>query len=311
MAAGGQAATGDWWSSGAAPASCCVVAEGEQGEQGLEFVDAAGESYSLPGIDTTGNGRADVVAMDANQDGVVDTWMYDTTGSGDADLIYYDSDGDGQPDSVSFERSGGGGDWADPLPLTTALNAWAPATQPGDPSLIVQQPLTPELAQTLQQPTPGLTLVIEPELANTAYTGPDLTALAQQPQPEPVTFIISGDPSGVFTSPSPEVQSLAQDYQGVTFNITPGPAFSPAAVQLGPPDDPFWSGDPQAWVQSIPEGDGQALDFSGSRNLWAGILATPTTVVSPSGYQVPNVLTGTMGYQPQGSIGVYSSPQRP
>jgi hypothetical protein len=120
----GDAALGDWWASSGSPTGCCM-APAEPADTPLRFTDRSGSVYELTGMDTTGTGQADVATLDANADGRADTWVFDTTGTGQADLLYYDSTGTGGPDSVS--HSADDGRWAEPMPLSTALD-WAPTT---------------------------------------------------------------------------------------------------------------------------------------------------------------------------------------
>ena len=202
MVVGGQAALGEWWATAAEPVGCCI-APAEPAETALEFTDQSGSVYQLPGTDTTGTGQADLAALDANQDGVPDTWMFDTTGTGQADLVYYDSSGTGEPDSVSY--SADDGQWADPLPLTTALNYALPEMQPGTPVAIPLNQMPVSIGEAAANFT-----VSGDQLAS---TGANLVITYDQPA-EGANLVI--------TDPQP---------QGGEFVVVPSP-YAPTADQL-------------------------------------------------------------------------------
>jgi hypothetical protein len=189
----GSAALGEWWAAADDPVTCCV-APAEPAATGLTFTDESGDTHVLPGVDTTGTGQADAATLDANQDGVPDTWMFDTTGTGEADLVYYDSTGTGEPDSVSYTADNGR--WAEPMPLTTALNAALPGTTPGAPIAIPADQAPVDLIDLLsantvpadQLQSTGANLVI-------TYDQPQGTNLViTDPQPEAGEYIVLPSP---------------------------------------------------------------------------------------------------------------------
>jgi hypothetical protein len=166
LPADGEAGIGDWWASAGDPVGCCQVPE-QPADTPLEFSDGTGNVYQLPGLDTSGTGQADTAVLDANGDGQADTWMYDTTDTGQVDLMYYDSSGSGEPDSVSCCSAEG--EWREPIPVTTALNAAVPGQQlapvaiPQDqvPAEVVEN--YPELFPTADQVAANtMTVNIEP-----------------------------------------------------------------------------------------------------------------------------------------------------
>jgi hypothetical protein len=168
LPAAGDAALGDWWASEGSPSGCCMP-PAEPADTPLQFTDQAGSVYELTGMDTTGNGQADVATLDANADGRADTWMFDTTGTGQADLLYYDGTGSGKPDSVSCCADDGR--WSDPIPLTTALNFPAEGSRLGTPVAVPASSVPQGIAEML------------PQVASTAGAPTTFTILSDTPAP--------------------------------------------------------------------------------------------------------------------------------
>jgi hypothetical protein len=275
LPAGGDAALGDWWATAGEPVGCCV-APAEPAATPLEFTDQSGSVHQLPGVDTTGTGQADVATLDANGDGVPDTCMFDTTGTGEADLVYYDSTGTGELDSVSY--SADDGQWAEPMPLTTALNSALPDAQPGTPVAMPPAQAPVELIDAISNFT-----VSADQLAS---TGTNLVITYDQPQGANL----------VITDPQP---------QGGEVVVVPSP-YAPAPGQLDAVSGQ-WTPHLIDTTRPAPQLDPNLIDVYSLRRSLQRMYASQSIInnalLLPDGIERRyNPLTGSTNDVPRGSL---------